>query len=80
MMSLSFSDTESSEESESEQQSQESVSDEDADDYRSYLRGDDMNKYDNEHVKFRAAERAMQKHQHEKVTMVSTLSSCLIII
>lgn len=41
------------------------------DDYTAYLRGYDMNKYTNEHVKFKAAERAMQKVQHEKVTKVS---------
>ncbi|XP_053372806.1 amyloid-beta precursor-like protein [Mercenaria mercenaria] len=43
-------------------------SDEKVDDYTAYLRGYDMNKYVNEHVKFKAAERSMQKHQHEKVT------------
>lgn len=45
----------------------ESVS-EDDDDYTAYLRGYDMNKYSNEHVKFKAAERAMQKSQREKET------------
>ncbi|KAL4228699.1 Amyloid-like protein 2 [Mactra antiquata] len=43
-------------------------SDEKLDDYTAYLRGYDMDKYSNEHIKFKAAERAMQKMQHEKVT------------
>ena len=43
------------------------------DDYTAYIKGDDvfLSKYDNEHQKFKAAEKAMQKHQHEKVTLVS---------
>lgn len=42
------------------------------DDYIAYLKGDDvfLSKYDNEHQKFKAAEKAMQKHQHEKVTLM----------
>lgn len=43
-------------------------SDEKTDDYASYLRGYDMNRYNNEHLKFKAAEKSMKKHQHEKVT------------
>ncbi|XP_060586292.1 amyloid-beta precursor-like protein [Ruditapes philippinarum] len=43
-------------------------SEEEVDDYTAYLRGYDMNKYSNEHMKFKAAEKSMQKHQHEKVT------------
>lgn len=43
-------------------------SDEKTDDYTAYLHGDDMDQYSNEHIKFKAAERSMQKHQHEKVT------------
>lgn len=50
--------------------------DEDVDDYSAYLQGYDMDKYGNEHAKFKAAEKAMQKRQHEKVTKVSKVISC----
>ena len=43
---------------------------EEEDDYSRYLKGDDMPKYDNEHKEFKAAEKDMQKKQHEKVTKV----------
>jgi len=61
-------DSDNSSETDSVHSSQNASEEEEEDDYRAYLRGNDMNKYDNEHIKFRAAERAMQKHQHEKVT------------
>jgi len=48
------------------------------DDYIGYLQGYDMEKYGNEHTKFKAAEKAMQKHQHEKVTKVSAKKIMLI--
>lgn len=40
------------------------------DDYIAYLKGDDkfLDKYESEHAKFKAAEKAMLKEQHEKVT------------
>ncbi|XP_052804541.1 amyloid-beta precursor-like protein [Mya arenaria] len=38
------------------------------DDYLAYLQGYDMEQFSNEHAKFKAAEKAMQKQQHEKVT------------
>ena len=49
-------------------------SSEEEDDYSAYLKGDDafLNKYVNEHEKFKAAERSMQKHQHDRVTKVRT--------
>lgn len=43
---------------------------ENLDDYMAYLQGYDMEKYGNEHAKFKAAQKAMQKRQHEKVTKV----------
>lgn len=46
-------------------------SEEELDDYLAYLQGYDMDKYGNEHAKFKAAEKAMMKRQHEKVTKVS---------
>lgn len=45
-------------------------SEEELDDYLAYLQGYDMDKYGNEHAKFKAAEKAMMKRQHEKVTKV----------
>ena len=70
-------DKESSEESSEE--SAEKVEDKkDVDDYIGYLQGYDMEKYGNEHTKFKAAEKAMQKHQHEKVTKVSAKKIMLI--
>jgi hypothetical protein len=55
-------------------------SEEEVDDYTAYLRGYDMNKYSNEHMKFKAAEKSMQKHQHEKVTKVSIIAVCAIFV
>ena len=63
-------ETKSAESSESKEQEEEK----NLDDYMAYLQGYEMNKFPNEHAKFKAAEKAMQKHQHEKVTKVRSLS------
>ena len=45
------------------------------DDYLAYLKGDNkfLEKYESEHAKFKAAEKAMLKEQHEKVTKVCSI-------
>ena len=47
-------------------------SSEEEDDYLAYLKGDDdfLEKYDNEHAKFKAAQRSMEKHQQARVSKV----------
>lgn len=45
----------------------------DEDDYLAYLKGDKkfLAKYKNEHQQFKAAEKLMQKHHHDKISNVS---------
>ncbi|KAH3699944.1 hypothetical protein DPMN_074905 [Dreissena polymorpha] len=75
----SLADSKEETDSKESKESQEKDVKEEADDYMAYLHGDDLTKYDNEHEKFKAAQKVMQQHQHEKVTKM-LLSHCIRLI